>query len=188
MAQGGLDDCPHPKEAEGLAPVAIAANVTAVGAQASGNGNLVAYPAGGSDPGASLVNFTRAANIANATVIKLCEGASCPGDFTLEANYATVPAIVDVQGYFYPKALHATLSVAPAGGDYASPLAALGALQRLLDDGDPAAPSAANPYVIQIGPGTYPLGTTRLRLPPYVTRAGRRTGADGAHGPGQREP
>ena len=71
-AQGGdAAGCEHPRSAEGVAPVAIAANVTAVGNQASGNGNIVAYPAGEAAPGASTVNYTTAANIANSTLIKL---------------------------------------------------------------------------------------------------------------------
>ena len=55
--QGGdLAGCDHPRSSEGTQPAAIAANVTAVGNQASGNGNITAYPAGSVAPSASTVN------------------------------------------------------------------------------------------------------------------------------------
>jgi hypothetical protein len=99
-AQGGdAAGCDHPRAAEGVAPVAIAANVTAVGNQASGNGNIVAYPAGEAAPGASTVNYTTAANIANSTLIKL---RTSDGSFALLSSFANVPAVVDVLGYYYP--------------------------------------------------------------------------------------
>lgn len=101
-SQGGnAGGCPNPKP--GSTPVAIAANVTAVGNQASGNGNLVAYPYGSIVPSSSLVNYKVGTNIANAGIINLCEGASCLFDFNVQSNFSAVPAIVDVQGYFYPQ-------------------------------------------------------------------------------------
>jgi len=103
-AQGGSPTgCPNPKASEDLAPAAIAANVTAIGKAASANGNIVAYPTGGTSPTTSLINFTTAANIANSTIIGLCEGECSTGHFDLKANFANLPAIVDVQGYFYPR-------------------------------------------------------------------------------------
>ena len=99
-AQGGnLTGCDHPRSGEGWQPAAIAANVTAVGKQASGNGNITAYPAGSGAPGASTVNYTPAANIANSTLITL---RMSDGNFTLLSNGSNVPAVVDVVGYFYP--------------------------------------------------------------------------------------
>ena len=105
---GGFDagagagfDCPNPKAGLGLTPVAIAANVTAVGNQAIAAGNIVAYATGADEPASSLANFTPGTNIANSTVIELCEGGSCAADFDLKANFADVPALVDVLGYYY---------------------------------------------------------------------------------------
>ncbi len=98
-AQGGsLAGCDHPRSAEGIQPAAIAANVAAVGKQASGNGNIVAYAAGNIPPGASTVNYTTAANIANSTLITL---RMSDGSFTLLSSFSDVPAVVDVLGYFY---------------------------------------------------------------------------------------
>jgi hypothetical protein len=88
-----------------------------------------------------------------------------------------VPAIVDVQGYFYPKELSHTITVSPAGGDFATPQEALAALADLVAANDPDQPSAANPYLIQIGPGVYDLGSTRLQLLAGVTLEGAGRGA-----------
>jgi len=123
-AQGGsATGCEHPRAAENLAPVAIAANVTAVGLAASGAGNIVAYPTGAQTaPTASLVNFRPGTNIANSTIIALCEPGSAtdtkcdPGDFDLLANFSGVPAVIDVQGYFYPRNLNNEITVSKAGG------------------------------------------------------------------------
>ena len=99
--QGGNSaGCAHPRT--GSTPVAISANLTAVGNQASGNGNMVAYPFGDTAPTASLVNYKVGTNIANSSIIALCEGDTCTSHFTLQSNISAVPAIVDVQGYFYP--------------------------------------------------------------------------------------
>ena len=99
--QGGNPaGCAHPRTDS--TPVAIAANFTAVGNQASGNGNLVAYAFGDTAPTASLVNYKVGTNIANSSIIALCEGGTCSSDFTVKSNNSAVPAIVDVQGYFYP--------------------------------------------------------------------------------------
>ena len=97
--QGGSNaGCDHPRSAEGIQPAAMAANVTAVGKQASGNGNITAYPAGSGAPSASTVNYTPAANIANSTLITLRRS---DGSFTLLSNNSDVPVVVDVVGYFY---------------------------------------------------------------------------------------
>ena len=47
------------------------------------------------------MNYTTAANIANSTLITL---RTSDGSFTLLSNNSNVPAVVDVVGYFYPKA------------------------------------------------------------------------------------
>jgi len=97
--QGGSNaGCDHPRSAEGIQPAAMAANVTAVGKQATGNGNITAYPAGSGAPSASTVNYTQAANIANSTIIAL---RTSDGSFTLLSNGSDVPVVVDVVGYFY---------------------------------------------------------------------------------------
>ncbi len=169
-AQGGdAAGCEHPRSAAGVAPVAISANVTAVGRQANANGNVVAYPTGSTAPSASLVNFTTAANIANSAIVGLCEGTSCTtGDFDLLANFATVPAIVDVQGYFYPQAGN-VISVSPSGGDFATIVDAMAFLQGLIDNSDPDAPAEGNAYVVEVGPGNY---DGQVTMVPYVTLRG----------------
>jgi hypothetical protein len=98
-AQGGDPaGCDHPRSSEGIQPAAIAANVTAVGKQASGNGNITAYPAGSVAPSASTVNYKMGTNIANSTIIGL---RTSDGSFTLMSNTSNVPAVIDVVGYFY---------------------------------------------------------------------------------------
>jgi hypothetical protein len=163
--QGGdAAGCEHPRSAAGVSPVAISANVTAVGRQASANGYVVAYPTGSTAPTASLVNFTTAANIANSAIVGLCEGTSCTADFDLLAN-VTVPAIVDVQGYFYPQAGN-VISVSPSGGDFATIVDAMTFLQGLTGDD---APAEGNAYIVEVGPGVY---DGQVTMVPYVTIRG----------------
>ena len=53
-----------------------------------GNGNLVAYAFGDTAPTASLVNYKVGTNIANSSIIALCEGVTCTSDFTIQSNFA----------------------------------------------------------------------------------------------------
>jgi hypothetical protein len=163
--QGGTQDCLNP--ITGSIPVAIAANVTAVGNQASGNGNVVAYPAGGTVPTASLVNYTSSGNIANSTIIALCEGL-CSADFTVRSNFASVPVLVDVLGYYYPKTLLNVITVSAANGDFTSPIDAINSIPTTgLGTATPA-----NRYVINLGPGTYDLGSGILDMRSYISVIG----------------
>jgi hypothetical protein len=164
--QGGKQDCLNPIPAS--TPVAIAANVTAVGNKASGNGNLVAYPVGGAVPATSLLNYTPSGNIANSTIIALCEGSSCSADLTVFSNGSSVPVIVDVQGYFYPKTLKNVITVSLENGDFTSPVDAIDSIPTEGAD----APRATNPYVINVGPGVYALGSTDLVMRSFVSVIG----------------
>lgn len=109
--QGG-GDCPNPKTASGEQPVAIAAYLVAVPAESSsGNGILSAYPSNRPPPPrgtGATVNFSSGQIIGNTTVATLCntnrEG--CPGDGPLGilARDTDEHVVVDVQGYFFPRA------------------------------------------------------------------------------------
>lgn len=162
-SQGGnAAGCPNPKP--GSTPVSIAANITAVGNQASGNGNLVAYPYGSTVPSSSLVNYRVGTNIANSSIIALCEDTSCLFDFNLQSNFASVPAIVDVQGYFYPKTMKNVITVSAENADFTNPIDAINSIPTT----GPDAPSVTNPYLIQIGPGAYDLGSNQLVMREWV--------------------
>ena len=123
-AQGGAGSpgCPQPKT--DMKPIGVALNVTVVGNQATGNGNVVAYPADGAIPSGSLVNYKPGTNIANSTIVGLCQDGVCDGKFKLQSNLSDVPVIADVQGYFYP-APGNVANVALSGGDYTSPVDAM---------------------------------------------------------------
>jgi len=76
---------------EGAAAVVL--NVTAV--NPSGNGNVVVYPCGESQPNASNVNYAIGKTVANAVVAKIGT------DFSVcIVNSAATNLIVDVSGYF----------------------------------------------------------------------------------------
>lgn len=169
-SQGGDGaGCSHPKATTGVLPIAIAANVTAVGGQATGNGNLVAFPFGGTTPSGSLVNYRVGVNIANSTIIGLCDpatGATCTKHFEVQSNFSDVPAIVDVQGYFYPVDRRIA-QVALNGGDYNDPNVAIGNLADWC-----GTPSATNRCLIEIGPGEFNLGTNALELKSFVSVRG----------------
>ncbi|MGY6215101.1 hypothetical protein ACW73L_08070 [Methylolobus aquaticus] len=171
--QGGNPaGCADPKAPNGPEPAAVAVNITAVGNQASGNGNIRAS-AVGVTPANALVNFTQGTNLSNAAIVPICRG-SCSGgkQLSLMSALANVPAVVDVIGYFYPKGTH-VVTVATDGGDFTSPIDAIAYLKALVSGSDPDAPSATNPWVVQIDPGTYALGASALVLDvPYVTVKG----------------
>jgi hypothetical protein len=158
---GNTAGCPHPKQDGGPVPVAMSANIIAVGPSASANGLVKAFSSGGDDTRAvALVNYTKGTNIANAATIALCRGVSCPDEtqLALLSLDADVRAAVDILGYFYPKDTN-VLTVATDGGDFTTPIAAITYLRTLKP-----APSATNPWVIKIGPGVYELGAKPLRL------------------------
>ncbi len=171
--QGGdAAGCEHPRATAtgGVAPVAIAANLVAVGALATGGGNIVAYPSGSATPAAATINFVKGTNIANSTIIGLCEGSSCTATahFDLMSRSSTLPAVVDVQGYFYPQEGN-VIKVSPSGGDFTSIVEAMDFLQGLIDNTDPDAPAEGNAYIVEVGPGTY---DGQVNMVPYVTIRG----------------
>ncbi len=150
--------------------MAIAANLVAVGALATADGNIVAYPSGSATPAAATINFVKGTNIANSTIIGLCEGSSCTATahFDLMSRSSTLPAVVDVQGYFYPQEGN-VIKVSPSGGDFTSIVEAMDFLQGLIDNSDPDAPAEGNAYIVEVGPGTY---DGQVTMVPYVTIRG----------------
>ena len=173
-AQGGNPaGCADPKAPNGPEPAAVAVNITAVGNQATGSGNIRAAVAG-ETPSNALVNFKQGTNLSNAAIVPLCRGALCPDNkqLSLMSALANVPAVVDVTGYFYPKDTN-IVTVAKDGGDFVFPSDAIAYLKALVDGSDPDAPSANHPWVVQIDPGVYNLGASPLVLDvPYVTVRG----------------
>ncbi len=76
---------------------AWAVNVTAVGY--SGNGWLTIWPAGGTEPTASVINYGSAPYaIANAMNLTGCYG--CADDIRVKASSAATHVIIDVVGYY----------------------------------------------------------------------------------------
>ena len=165
-SQGGdAGGCPNPRPDS--RPVAISVNITAVGNKATGNGNLVAYAAGGTRPDSSLVNYKVGTNIANSTIVALCQG-TCASDFTVWSNGSAVPAIVDLQGFLYPKTLQNVITVSKENGDFTSPIDAINSIPTIGLD----APSASNPYLIKLGPGVYDLVNGVVQMQSFVSIIG----------------
>jgi len=166
-AQGGDGaGCPQPKAAAGVKPAAVTVNVTAVGNQASGNGNLVLYPSDVAPTVISLVNYTTSANLANSSIVRICVGPACISDFDIRSNFSAVPAVVDVQGYFYamPSGI---AEVALSGGDYNSPVDAMNDLASWC-----GTPSMTNRCQVRIAPGEYDLGSNQLVMQEWVSVTG----------------
>lgn len=111
LAGQGGQDCPHPKEGEGLEPVAIAAYYVAVPAPSSTSaGILAAYPSDQPKPAAgkgATLNFGFNQIIGNTSITTLCNGnvKSCPagGPLAILIRDTAQHVVVDVQGYFYPQ-------------------------------------------------------------------------------------
>ena len=164
--QGGAGSpgCPQPKT--GMKPIGVALNVTVVGNQATGNGNVVAYPADGATPSGSLVNYKPGTNIANSTIVGLCQDGVCDGKFKLQSNLSDVPVIADVQGYFYP-APGNVANVALSGGDYTSPVDAMAGVANWC-----GIPSETNQCQIKIAPGTYDIGSSPIVMQSWVSIQG----------------
>ena len=144
--QGGNPaGCPAPQGE----PIAVHMNITVV---PLGNGHIRVYPKGTPLPGASTVNYTTGTNIANAVTVKTTFD---PADLDISvysSNHAHV--LADVQGYYYPK-LKNVITVSAQYADFTNPIDAINSIPTT----GPDAPSATNPYVIQIGPGTYNLSS-----------------------------
>ena len=89
--QGGMSGgCSVPPGA-----TALVINITST--QQGGSGHLRAYPYGSPLPNASIVNFS-GSDIANATILPICEG-TCSYDFSIY-SHSSSHVIVDVMGYF----------------------------------------------------------------------------------------
>jgi subtilase family serine protease len=78
-------------------PTAVVANITVT--DTNGNGLITAYPAGGTVPGVSNVNFTKGQTVANSAIIPVSQGGQI--SFTNSgAITGSVDLIVDISGYF----------------------------------------------------------------------------------------
>lgn len=164
---GAAAGCAHPKDGAGINPTGIAVNITADGALATGKGNLVAFATDGVAPiEGSLVNYTLGAISFNSTIVGLCNDGVCDGKFSIQSNNSGVPAIADVQGYFYAQP-GGVAHVARSGGDYSSPVDAIGDLATWC-----GTPSATNRCLVDIAPGSYDLGTAQLVIPENVSVRG----------------
>jgi len=162
---GSASGCEQPKT--GRNPIGAALNITAVGTGSVGpKGNLTAYPADESKPSASTLNYVQGTNLANSTIVGLCQDGSCDGKFKLESGVTDVPALVDVLGYFYPTSGNVA-DVALSGGDYTSPAAAIAGVADWC-----GTPSATNPCLVKIAPGVYDLSTSPLVIPAFVSVQG----------------
>jgi hypothetical protein len=77
-------------------------NFTAIGATATGPGNLAATPTGTPFTTSAIVNWTAGTNIANAVTVPLCNPnvTGCAFDFDIKANVNSVNVVADVLGYF----------------------------------------------------------------------------------------
>jgi len=103
--------CPAPKGE----PVGIVGNFTAAGPLS--NGNIRAWPTGGSLPNVSLVNYTTGTNIANAGIVST--GYLLGDDINVTMQYGSVDSLGDVMGYFYPAVIAPLSSTALHGYDLA---------------------------------------------------------------------
>ena len=155
FGQGGNPaGCPAPQGE----PIAVHLNITVV---PFGDGHIRVYPKGTALPNASTVNYKSGVNVANAVTVKTTFD---PADLDLSvysSNNAHV--LADVQGYYYPK-LKNVITVSAQYADFTNPIDALNAIPTT----GPNVPSATNPYVIQIGPGTYDLGSNQLVMREWV--------------------
>ncbi len=95
-SQGGNPaGCPSPRGGD---PRAVHVNVTVV--PVGGNGFVKVYPKGTAEPNASLVNFKKGTNIANAATIKTCF--NCGHDIKVTVKRASAHVIIDVLGFYFP--------------------------------------------------------------------------------------
>ena len=158
FAQGGNPaGCPAPQGE----PIAVHLNITVV---PLGDGHIRVYPKDSPLPNASTVNYTNGVNIANAVTLKTKFDTADPADADISvysANNANV--LADVEGYYYPK-LKNVITVSAEYADFTNPIDAINSIPTT----GPNAPSATNPYVIQIGPGTYDLGSNQLIMREWV--------------------
>jgi len=79
----------------------LAAHINMVAVEATGKGNLKAFPKGaGSTAGLSVNYNTIDTNLANAGTVKTSFGTG--SDITVISNYASAHTVIDVLGYYYP--------------------------------------------------------------------------------------
>jgi hypothetical protein len=120
--QGGLAaGCGIP----GVDPPALSVVVTAAPTD-TGQGNLRAYPTGGTPPFASIVNYQGGVVVAGGTIAQICTG--CGDELTVRNQGAgTTHIIVDVTGYFARPNATALDCMTLAGGSLSIPAGGTGA-------------------------------------------------------------
>jgi hypothetical protein len=157
--QGGNPaGCPAPQGE----PIAVHMNITVV---PLGDGHIRVYPKGTALPNASTVNYMSGTNIANAVTLKTTFD---PADLDISVYSSnTANVLADVQGYYYPK-LKNVITVSAQYADFTNPIDAINSIPTT----GPNAPSATNPYVIEIGPGIYDLGSNQLVMREWVNIKG----------------
>ncbi len=92
--QGGIS-CPVPSDA-------VAAHLNITSSDSEADGFLTVWPfASGSRPNASILNYSKGVNVANAATVQLCFF-GCAKEINVFA-YGTTHVIIDVLGYYRPK-------------------------------------------------------------------------------------
>jgi len=93
-AQGGdAGNCGIPAN-----PAAVALNLAVVNMQ--GDGNLIVYPTGGTEPNTSALNYTSGVYaLSNGAIAPACN-TNCANQITVKANSAGTDLVIDIVGYF----------------------------------------------------------------------------------------
>ncbi len=90
----------------GIPDAATAAMLNFIAVDATGPGDLRAWPFGQPVPLASIINYAAVAglNLANGAVVPLCDPATAPGgcpfDVSVQADSSAADLVVDVMGFF----------------------------------------------------------------------------------------
>jgi hypothetical protein len=126
----------------------------------AGPGYLAANAADASLSLASVVTFQASDVLTNTTPVAVTQ-TSGSGDFKVQVAYASSHVVVRVVGY-YSKPIQ-TVLVHPVPGNHtasgAALISALGAINNA---------SATKRYLLQLEPGIYDLGASKLLMKPYV--------------------
>ncbi|HEX6739657.1 MAG TPA: hypothetical protein VF310_15360, partial [Vicinamibacteria bacterium] len=86
----------------GIPVGATAVFINMVAVNPAGPGDFRVFPAGGSLPTASILNYTNGLNLANGAIVTICDpsGGACPNDFTIQADVSDAHLVADVGGFF----------------------------------------------------------------------------------------
>lgn len=92
---GNVNGCPAPR------PKPLAVHINIISARQTGNGNLVAFPAGQAIPDATLINYKQGVNISNAAVVKTCPSCPLESSISVASGVSATHVIIDVLGYYF---------------------------------------------------------------------------------------